>query len=416
MCDLLNAYEKGKLASENFITERLTCIQKSTDIFKPIKRQSLLTFSTKEIKGKRLMADKNNNTLKADRNLFGRLLVIAQTRQLDMREVLQFELGPLPWSLVIVDGTPVKTNKSVLADLLEKGVEQMQVIPEESMWIFDDMAVFQSITRMLMTSVECTELLSKQEEADTKMFLHAKHAADKGYDSIVIKSSDTDVEVLACYFQNCISSNIIILTGTFSKCRLLNVQSMCAKLGENIFRALPGFHAFTGCDSVSALSGKGKSKAFGVLTSSVEFSEGLSCLGETFEEVGEELSKTFERFLCALYGYEINNIDELRFRIFCNAKNIHCHLLPATKDAMLKHMKRANFQAKIWKSALEHNTVPSPNNHGWIVKNDLISINWLDQLPELDALLILISCSCKACCANKKMFMCSTRFILYRWL
>ncbi|CAC5376850.1 unnamed protein product [Mytilus coruscus] len=254
----------------------------------------------------------------------------------------------------------------------------------------------------IVTSVECTELLSKQEEADTNMFLQAKHAADKGYDSIVIKSSDTDVEVLTCYFQNCISSNTIILTGTSSKCRLLNEQSMCAKLGENVCRALPGFHAFTGCDSVSALSGKGKSKAFGVFTRSVEFSEGLSSLGETFEEVGEDLSKTLEWFLCAIYGYEINNIDELRFKMFCNAKNIHCHLLPRTKDAMLKHMKRANFQAKIWKSALEHNTVPSPNNHGWIVKNDLISINWLDQPPALDALSILISCSCIAGCAHKR--------------
>ena len=49
MCDLLNAYERGKLASDNFISERL--VQKSIGIFKPIKRQSLLTFSTKEIKG-----------------------------------------------------------------------------------------------------------------------------------------------------------------------------------------------------------------------------------------------------------------------------------------------------------------------------------------------------------------------------
>ena len=94
MCDLLNAYERRKLVSDNFISGRLD--QKSIDIFKPIKRQSLLTFSTKEIKGKQLMADKDNNTLKADRNMFGRLLVIAQTRQLVMREVLQFELGPLP--------------------------------------------------------------------------------------------------------------------------------------------------------------------------------------------------------------------------------------------------------------------------------------------------------------------------------
>ena len=60
----------------------------------------------------------------------------------------------------------------------------------------------------IVTSIECIELLRIQEEADTKMILHAKHVSDKGYDSIGIKSSDTDVEVLACYFQNYISSNI----------------------------------------------------------------------------------------------------------------------------------------------------------------------------------------------------------------
>ena len=64
MCDLLNAYEKGKFSSEIFITERL--IQKSTDIFKTLKRKSLLTFLKKEIKGKQLLADKNNKTLRAD--------------------------------------------------------------------------------------------------------------------------------------------------------------------------------------------------------------------------------------------------------------------------------------------------------------------------------------------------------------
>ena len=52
MCD---AYKKGKLASYNFISERL--VQKSIGIFKPIKRQALLSFSTNEIKGKQLITD-----------------------------------------------------------------------------------------------------------------------------------------------------------------------------------------------------------------------------------------------------------------------------------------------------------------------------------------------------------------------
>jgi hypothetical protein len=39
-----------------------------------------------------------------------------------------------------------------------------------------------------------------QEKADTKMFLRGKDAVDNGFQSIVIRSSDTDVEVLACFF------------------------------------------------------------------------------------------------------------------------------------------------------------------------------------------------------------------------
>ena len=45
------------------------------------------------------------------------------------------------------------------------------------------------------------ELCSNQEEADTRMFLHALHASDVAHQQILIKSSDTDVEVLACYFR-----------------------------------------------------------------------------------------------------------------------------------------------------------------------------------------------------------------------
>ena len=40
------------------------------------------------------------------------------------------------------------------------------------------------------------ELCIKQEEADTRMLLHAGHASPNGHDCIVIKSPDTDVDVL----------------------------------------------------------------------------------------------------------------------------------------------------------------------------------------------------------------------------
>ena len=41
---------------------------------------------------------------------------------------------------------------------------------------------------------------SSQEEADTRILLHAKHASDQGYTSVIVVSEDTDVFVLLIAF------------------------------------------------------------------------------------------------------------------------------------------------------------------------------------------------------------------------
>ena len=46
------------------------------------------------------------------------------------------------------------------------------------------------------------ERCSNQEEADTRMFLHALHSSDAAHQQILIKSSGTDVEVLVCNFRD----------------------------------------------------------------------------------------------------------------------------------------------------------------------------------------------------------------------
>ena len=100
------------------------------------------------------------------------------------------------------------------------------------------------------------DLVTPQEEADTRMFLHAAHASQQRYEIIVIKSSDTDVGVLAVYYSSQISGSLILATGMGNKWRFIDVNGISQKYGENICEALPGLHAFTGCDSVSAFSGK----------------------------------------------------------------------------------------------------------------------------------------------------------------
>ena len=65
----------------------------------------------------------------------------------------------------------------------------------------------------IVLSEEFPDLSSNQEEADTKIFLHPKNAAFNGHTSIVIKSSDTDVEVLACFFSEGYRSKLVYTLG-----------------------------------------------------------------------------------------------------------------------------------------------------------------------------------------------------------
>ena len=61
-----------------------------------------------------------------------------------MQEVLQYTLGPVPWSLASLDGSLLKTAKSKLTDCLKK--EMLAVDVEEcQVWLFDGMALLQSV-------------------------------------------------------------------------------------------------------------------------------------------------------------------------------------------------------------------------------------------------------------------------------
>ena len=52
------------------------------------------------------------------------------------------------------------------------------------------------------------------------------------------------------------------------------------------------------------------------------------------------------------------------------AINAQSNRLPPTKDALMNHTQRANYQSAVWKLALYAKPkMPSPNGNGWIVEN-----------------------------------------------
>lgn len=58
-------------------------------------------------------------TQKADRDIFERLLVIEGNREVNMKEILTYSLGPIQWALAPPDGGLLKPEKSKLLEVVE---------------------------------------------------------------------------------------------------------------------------------------------------------------------------------------------------------------------------------------------------------------------------------------------------------
>ena len=101
-------------------------------------------------------------------------------------------------------------------------------------------------------------MYSGHEEAVTKILLHAKHTAPD-FTRIVVQSTDTDVLVLCCsQFSSLGCDELWFHTGTRDKTRYIQVHFISLSIGSSLCKALPGFHALTGCDSTSSFYGIGK--------------------------------------------------------------------------------------------------------------------------------------------------------------
>ena len=105
------------------------------------------------------------------------------------------------------------------------------------------------------------------EEADTRILVHVKDALAKGARSVLVRTVDTDVVVILVAQFHTFSltwpgTSFWVAFGMGKHFQLLSINSICEYLGEQKCRALPFFHAFTGCDTTSAFLGKGKKSAW----------------------------------------------------------------------------------------------------------------------------------------------------------
>ncbi len=170
---------------------------------------------------------------------------------------------------------------------------------------------------------------------------------------------------------------------------------------ECFVKALIGVHAITGCDTISAFSGKGKWKAVKLATRNQAYVRAMSAIGQEWT-VSEETFKDTETLICQLYGKKCQSVDLLRYEIHrAKGGKVEPQALPPCQSSLRLHVTRANFQAAIWRRAtVPCPVIPSPEGHGWKVNNksNEIEFVWLGSKPAPKEVLELLSCTCKRTC------------------
>ena len=135
--DLKIAHEVGEKSYTTFKEERMEKIPQVKKFHDPL--------TTNKLKTNKVKTNERSIILKADRSLFGRIIVIAQERSLQIDYILSHPLGPLPWALSSADGLLRKTNKASLASLLQKNVQATEEVPANSSAVIDGMSLVQRV-------------------------------------------------------------------------------------------------------------------------------------------------------------------------------------------------------------------------------------------------------------------------------
>ena len=198
---------------------------------------------------------------------------------------------------------------------------------------------------------QASALCSTQEEADSRMLLHAAHANDTfsaaGIQGrIVIISPDTDVLVIAVHYFPQMDSvkELWIETGVVSRTtdlrRFSPVHDIC-RSHSPVFIILPAIHALTGCDSTSAFFGIGKKSVYTMVTDKgAHCFEALLFLGRQDEAVGIAAARKFIACLYDPKGKEISahiSMDILRAKFAAKRRDSSLAKLPPCEDSIKQH-------------------------------------------------------------------------------
>ena len=168
-------------------------------------------------------------------------------------------------------------------------------------------------------------------------------------------------------------------------------------MDPRICATLPVFHALTGCDTVSAFSGRGKKTAWNTWEVFPEVTEAFEDLLLMQQDMSETNMALLERFVVLLNDRtsDIMHVNDTRKQLFAQ-KSRSLQNLPRSQEALKQHIKRACFRSNCWnKALLSKQVLPSPADWGWKLGATGWEPLWT-SFPEASlSCYELIHCGCK---------------------
>jgi hypothetical protein len=241
-------------------------------------------------------------------------------------------------------------------------------------------------------------------DADTTIVKVALNLSETG--PVTVFADDTDILCLLLHHYKSVDpSNKMYLT---SMIRKQNRQRECYNIGEiidntaeNIINNVLFAHAFTGCDTTSAIHNFGKTSIFRKLEA-----EDLCSAASTFYEDDkspDEIGNASIRFFQLLHSstLHLQQIRKQKYEEMITSDRAHIDpsVLPPSPRAAYYHGLRVYHQVRIWRSLIDRDI--DPLDWGWKLKDGVFSPIATDEKAGPEDILKVVRCGCKGSCSNR---------------
>ena len=239
------------------------------------------------------------------------------------------------------------------------------------------------------------------DDADTLIASCALDIASE--ESVVVVADDIDILILLLYHFKSGMQDVLLKTGS-KKChkrvtKIVDIRETVSTIDVTIIPSLLFVHAWSGCDTTSAIFGHSKVSVLRKLQNTSEM-KNISYIFNRYNATQEDISIAGQRFFVRMYdGKFEKGLTELRYNNYMkmsisSKSNLQPQRLPPSERAAHFHSLRVHLQVIKWKSLGSDGK--DPTQWGWCLKDDSLIPEMTDQDVGPDALLNFIRCKCKS--------------------